>query len=73
MATANSIRVHVVRYPGRKNLMMRYLDSFTNKQVARSTGTNKNREAERIAAKWEAELQEDRYHKPSRATWDEFR
>ena len=73
MANANSIRVYVIRHRGRKNLIMRYRDPFTNKQVERSTGTTRKREAERKAAVWEAELQEDRYHKPSRATWDEFR
>ena len=73
MANANSIRVLVVSYPDRKNLMMRYLDPFTNKQVARTTGTTRKRDAERKAAVWQAELEEDRYHKPSLATWDEFR
>ena len=29
MADANSIRVHVVRYPGRKNLTMRRCGSST--------------------------------------------
>ncbi len=66
------IRVHVVKYPTRKNLVMRYVDPLTNKQVTRSTGTAKKREAERVAAKWEAELQEGRYQKRSRMTWDEF-
>ncbi len=66
------IRVHVVKYQGRKNLMMRYLDTMTNKQVARSTRTARRREAERVAAKWEAELQEGRYQKRSRMSWEEF-
>ncbi|WP_146453020.1 tyrosine-type recombinase/integrase [Bythopirellula polymerisocia] len=66
------IKVHVVKYASCKNLMMRYLDPFTNKQVARSAGTTKQREAERVAAKWEAELREGRYQKRSRVTWEEF-
>jgi integrase len=33
----------------------------------------KKREADRAAAKWEAELQEGRYQKPSRMSWEEFR
>lgn len=69
----DQIRVHVVRYPGRTNLMMRFLDPSTNKQIARSTGTNKQREAEREAAKWEAELREGRYQPASRMSWDCFR
>lgn len=69
----SEIKVYVVNYPGRTNLMMRYTDPFTNKQIARSTGTTKQREAERIAAKWEAELREGRYQKKNRMLWEEFR
>jgi integrase len=39
-----------------------------------NTGLKRDRvEAERVAAKWEAELREGRYHDPSRITWEEFR
>lgn len=69
----DEIKVHVVKYPDRKNLVMRYLDPMTGKQVPRSTGTNKKREAEKVAAKWEAELQEGRYQKRNRMPWDEFK
>ena len=62
------IKVHVARYGDRKNLMMRYTDLVTAKLVARSTGTTSKREAEKVAAKWEAELQEGRYQKPLRMT-----
>jgi len=51
---------------------MRYVDPFTSKQVTRSTGTEKKREAERVAAKWEAELREGRYQKLCRMSWEEF-
>ena len=67
------IKVYVVEYPDRKNLVMRYRDPVTGKQVQRSTGANKKREAERIAAKWEAELRERRYQKRNRMTWADFR
>jgi len=66
------IRVHVVEY-GRKNLYMRFTDPITGKQTAKSTGTRNKTEAIRVAAKWEAELQEGRYKSPSRITWDDFR
>ena len=69
----NDIRVYVVKYPDRKNLVMRYLDPLTGKHVQRSARTSKQKEAERKAAKWESELQDGRYHKPSRTTWEEFR
>ena len=68
-----SIRVHVVRYPDRQNLMMRYVDPFTGKAKAKSTGTTNRREAERIAAKWEDDLQKGRYKGVSRVSWDDFR
>ena len=69
----NEIKVLVVKYPDRRFLMMRYIDPVTGQQKARSTGTRVRREAERAAAKWEAELQEGRYQQPSRISWQEFR
>ena len=47
------IRVHVVKYAARSNLVMRYVDPVTRHQVAKTTGTTRRREAERKAAKWE--------------------
>ena len=69
----DEISVVVVKYPDRKNLVMRYVDPVTGKQKARSTKTSSKREAERVAAKWEAELQEGRYTPSSKITWEEFR
>lgn len=69
----DQIKVHVVRYSHQSNLVMRYRDPVTSRQVVRSTGTPKKRDAERAAAKWEAELREGRYQKLSRTTWEEFR
>ena len=68
-----NIQVIVVNYPDRKYLMMRYVDPVTGKQIARSTKTTDRRDAERAAAKWEAELREGRYQAPNRITWEEFR
>lgn len=67
------IKVHVVRYPDRTKLMMRYKCPDSGRQIARSTGTTNAKEANRAAAKWEAELREGRYKKPSKMTWAEFR
>ena len=58
------IKVHVVKYAARSNLVMRYVDPVTGRQVSKTTGTSRKREAERKAAKWEAELREGRYQKP---------
>lgn len=67
------IRVHVVKYPGRTNLMMRYRDPDTNKHVARSTGSKSKKEAAKQAAIWEDELRNGRYVKPSKMPWEDFR
>jgi hypothetical protein len=69
----DEIKVHVCQYPDRANLVMRYVDPFSGKQVQRSTGTTKRKEADKAAGKWEAELNEGRYKKQSRTTWAEFR
>src|SRR5215471_5919867 len=67
------IKVSVIAYPDRKFLVMRYIDPITGKPKARSTRTTNRRDSERAAAKWEAELQEGRYHAPSQITWQDFR
>jgi len=67
------IKVHVVKYPDRANLVMRYVDPDSGKHVARSAKTSNQRQAEREAAKWEADLREGRYEKRQRITWQEFR
>ena len=70
---SEEIKVHVVKYPDRENLVMRYRDPHTGKQVQRSTGTSNKRDAERKAAKWEAELREGRYQKRCKMSWEDFR
>lgn len=69
----DEIRVHVVKYPDRDNLVMRYLDPLTNKHVTKSARTTKQSEAEKAAGKWEAELRDGRYKAICRMTWKEFR
>jgi integrase len=67
-----TIKVHVVRYKNRPNLVLRYLDPATRRQVAKSAGTVDLKEANKLAIIWEAELRENRYVKPSRMTWEAF-
>ena len=69
----DEIKVHVVKYPDRNNFMLRYLDPLTGKHVAKSAGTANERKALEAAGKWQAELREGRYQKPSRMTWEVFR
>jgi integrase len=68
-----SIKVHVINYPDRTNLVMRYKCPLTGKHIPRSTGTSNPKEAAKAAAKWEAELQEGRYSRTARMAWSDFR
>jgi integrase len=68
----DEIKVHVVKYPDRDNLVMRYVDPFTGRQVQRSTKTTKRGEAIKAAGKWESELREGRYKKQCFMIWEEF-
>lgn len=70
---SEEIKVSVVKYPDRTNLVMRYTDPMTGRQATRSARTTKKREAERNAAKWEADLRAGRYHQPGRMAWEDFR
>ncbi len=69
----DDIKVRVVRYPDRKNYMMRYECPATGRQVARTTGTHLKQKAEREAGKWEAALREGRYKKSSSMARPDFR
>ncbi len=68
----DEIKVHVADYGSGRNLMLRYRDPITGKQVAKSAKTCNQSKAERAAAKWEAELNGGAYQKPSRITWEAF-
>ena len=69
----NEIKVTVTKYADHKFYLMRYVDPVTGKRHTRSTATTSRREAERAAAKWEAELQEGRYQAPRNTSWKDFR
>ena len=68
-----TIKVTVSKFSDRPCFVMRYFDPVTGKRHSRSTEATTRREAERAAAKWEAELQEGRYHESSDISWAEFR
>ncbi len=69
----SDIRVHIVKSPDRANYSMRYKDPLTGKQVKKSAETSNRKDALKKAAKWEAEINEGRYQRPQRITWEEFR
>ena len=66
-------KVAVVRFSDRPHFVMRYADPVTGRQRARSTHTRVRREAERIAAKWEAQLLTGQYRPACNISWDDFR
>jgi len=67
-----SIRVLLRLKPDRDNYQMYYVDPLTGQDVTRSARTTSVREAERAAAKWEAELEEQGTVSRVMA-WEEFR
>ena len=69
----DEIRVTVCKYPDRKNLVLRYVDPITGKQITKSAGTDDEGNATKAAGKWEDELRTGRYQAPSRLTWADFR
>lgn len=66
------IKVHVVKRKDQKNLFMRYKDPMTGRQVSKSTGTNRRKDALKVAGDWESQLREGRYKAPSKVSWEEF-
>ncbi len=69
----DQFKVNVIKFNDRKFLQMVYLDPMNGRKVTKSTGTTIRREAEKVAAKWEAELQEGRYSQSTKIVWKEFR
>ena len=69
----DEIKVTVVKFPDRSNLMLRYIDPMTGKPKHKSAETDVREHAVKAAGKWEDELREGRYAAPCRIGWDEFR
>jgi len=73
MSEDHEIKVHVVEYPDRKSLVLRYRDPTTRRHVTKSAGTDNRKAAEKAAAVWESALRDGRYASPSKTTWKDFR
>ena len=71
--TRPKVKVHVTKYKGEQNLVMRYVDPITGKQKRNTTRTVKRKEAERIAARWEDELNTGKFKPVDKITWAQFR
>lgn len=76
---SSGISVRVVEFGDRKHFQMQFIDPITGRKKTLSTkvkrtGRKADRTtAERVAAKWESELREGRYHAPDKITWSAFR
>lgn len=66
------IRVFVTSYGKDRPLMMRYRDPATGKRIAMSSGTYSQKEAEREAAKWEQDINAQRWTPGVKMSWDLF-
>lgn len=67
-----NVTTYVIKPSGRNIWQMRYRDPFTGKEVTRSTGHRKRKEAEKAAGVWQDELRRGVYIPTSKATWQEF-
>ncbi|TWT48382.1 site-specific tyrosine recombinase XerC [Botrimarina hoheduenensis] len=63
----------MVKYRDRANLVLRFRCPLTGKQETRSAGTNQRKQAEKLAAQWEADLRAGRYQRDARMSWQDFR
>jgi len=67
------IHVSVRAKPDREKLQLYYVDPLTGRDVTRSANTSVWKEAERAAAKWEAELEQQGASTPTALSWEQFR
>jgi integrase len=70
---SDEIRVTVIRYPDRANLVLAYTDPVSGKRQTKSAGTSKEKDAWKKAAAWEEELRAGPLCPPSKVTWESFR
>ncbi|REJ92496.1 MAG: site-specific integrase [Planctomycetota bacterium] len=73
MSKPDQFDVQVVKYADRKNLVLRYIDPYSGRQRTRSAGTTRQRDAERLAAQWEAELRSGQAAPRCNVSWEAFR
>jgi integrase len=64
------VRVAVIRYPDRPNLVLAYTDPVTGRRRTKSAGTRRMADAQRMAAKWEAQLEAGVVLPSERTGWD---
>lgn len=67
------IKVAILRYPDRENLVMAYVDPVSGKRKTKSAGTASEKAAWKKAAAWEEELRGGAFCSPHKVTWADFR
>jgi integrase len=67
------IKVTVIKYPDRGNLVLCYVDPVSGKRKTRSAKTANEKAAWKAAAAWEDELRAGPLCPPSKVTWQQFR
>ena len=70
---SEEIKVTVIRYPDRENLVLAYTCPVSGKRKTKSAGMANEKDAWKEAAKWEDELRTGRYVSPSKIAWADFR
>ena len=70
---SDEIKVTVIKYPDRANLVLCYIDPVSGKRKTKSAGTSNEKAAWKAAAAWEEELREGPLCPPSKVTWQAFR
>ena len=63
--------VKLRKITGRDNWQAYYKHPRTGKQITRSTGTTRRRDAERFAGKWQAELSESDFRERREFSWED--
>ena len=75
---SDDVKVSVVEFGDRPHYQMQWKDPQTGRKRTKTTGVRRTglkkdrTEAERVAAKHEAELRAGRYKPASKMTWEEF-
>ncbi len=67
------IKVTVIKYPDRANLVLCYVDPVSGKRKTQSAHSSNEKAAWKAAAAWEEELRAGPHCPPSKVTWAAFR
>ena len=69
----DEIKVHVVQRKNRNTLYLRYTDPVTGQRFERSSGTRIQRDAQKAAGRWQAELNSGEVIRTSAIRWTDFK